>query len=103
MLIKSFSNIFNNSIDHNPKILCLLLFDFTKYNKLSFKLVFFLYSSIIDVSKKGVSDGNVAIHLNVFLFYLIHFIELRTPTKGPRFSKQSGITVIFSDCVIFLL
>ena len=34
LLIKSFSNIFNNSIDHNPKILCLLLFDLTKYNNI---------------------------------------------------------------------
>ena len=38
------------------------LFDFTKYNKLSFKLILLLYFSIIDVSKKGVSDGKVAIH-----------------------------------------
>ena len=53
---------FIKSIDHSPKILCLLLFDFTKYNKLSLSLILFLYSSMIEVSKKGVSDGNVAIH-----------------------------------------
>ena len=54
LLIKSFSRSFNNSIDHKPKILCLLLFDLTKYNKLSFALILFWYSSIIDEYQKRI-------------------------------------------------
>ena len=50
--IKSFSNVSNKSTDHKPNILCLLLFDLTKYKEPSFSLIFFLYSSIIDISKR---------------------------------------------------
>ena len=44
-------------------MLCLLSLDLIKYSKLSFSFDIFLNSSIIEILKKGVSQGNVATQL----------------------------------------
>ncbi len=44
-------------------MLCLLLSDLAKYNKLSFSFAALLNLSIIEMLKKGVSQGNVIIQL----------------------------------------
>ena len=89
-------------MEHKPNILCLFWFDLTKYNKLSLKFILLLYFSIIDVSKKGVSHGKVAIHWYPSLFFLIHFIAVNTPTNGQRFPwMQSGTIAIEFNFFIF--